>query len=193
MTTTYKLVPIEPTEEMIKAGLNAEDNYSEKIAWTEFDNDYALKFAYKAMLEAAPAQESEPVAFQYYDAQYEKWDAPELLDATYNLEVMKFDWQYRFLYTHSPAGVEPVASIVHTIGTGILEGQTIPRVLLDFKYIDLPIGTKLYTHPPADKDAEQAVNDALEKAAKIAESYEPDEKQSYITYASRDIRALIKP
>jgi hypothetical protein len=49
-----KIVPCEPTEEMIKAGLDAEDNYSEKIVWTEFDNTEALEFAYKAMLSAAP-------------------------------------------------------------------------------------------------------------------------------------------
>jgi hypothetical protein len=33
--------------------------------------------------------------------------------------------------------------------------------------------------------------DAIEAAAKIAERYEPDEKQDYINYASQQIRALI--
>lgn len=46
----------------------------------------------------------------------------------------------------------------------------------------------LYTAPPQPP----AVKDALEKAAKIAESYEPDEKLNEVTYASKEIRALIE-
>lgn len=34
------------------------------------------------------------------------------------------------------------------------------------------------------------ITDIIEECAKIAELYEPDEKQDYITYASRDIRKL---
>jgi len=43
---------------------------------------------------------------------------------------------------------EPVAKVIHTIGTGLLKGQRIPKVMLDVKYVDLPAGTLLYTSPP---------------------------------------------
>jgi hypothetical protein len=40
---------------------------------------------------------------------------------------------------------EVVAKIVHTIGTGrLLEGRTIPKVMLDIDYLDLPEHTELY-------------------------------------------------
>lgn len=42
---------------------------------------------------------------------------------------------------------EPVARIIHTQGTGLLKGKTITKVMLDFKYVDLPAGTELFTHP----------------------------------------------
>jgi len=41
-----------------------------------------------------------------------------------------------------------------------------------------------------DADVIVKLADVIEECAKIAEGYEPDEKLSYITYASRDIRAL---
>lgn len=39
---------------------------------------------------------------------------------------------------------------------------------------------------------EQAVLAEREACARIAERYEPDEKQDYVTYASRDIRSRAK-
>lgn len=43
---------------------------------------------------------------------------------------------------------EPVAKVIHTKGTGLFEGRTITKVMLDVRHTDLPHGTKLFTHPP---------------------------------------------
>jgi hypothetical protein len=45
-------------------------------------------------------------------------------------------------------GQEAVAKVIYTIGTGLLKGKIIPKVMLDVKYIDLPEHTLLYTSPP---------------------------------------------
>ncbi len=39
---------------------------------------------------------------------------------------------------------EPVAKVIHTKGIGLMAGKTIPKVMLDIKYADLPSGTQLY-------------------------------------------------
>jgi hypothetical protein len=50
----YKLVPIEPTPDMIKAG-SAEDVPSFAGDWNECIGDFAAQLAYRAMVAAAPA------------------------------------------------------------------------------------------------------------------------------------------
>lgn len=50
----------------------------------------------------------------------------------------------RLLDNTEKSQAEPVAKVIHTIGTGLLEGKTITKVMLDLKYVDLPAGTQLY-------------------------------------------------
>jgi hypothetical protein len=100
----YKLVPVEPTLDMLHAVL--EQNRKENII--KIGAEYPIADAiYKAMLASCPDVSS-----------------------------------------------EPVAKIIHTIGTGLLEGKTIPKVMLDAKYANLPKGTKLFTEPQPDRVAE---------------------------------------
>lgn len=45
---------------------------------------------------------------------------------------------------------------------------------------------------PIEPPVMPKITDVIEECAKIAETYEPDEKLDYVTYASRDIRKLKK-
>ncbi len=79
---------------------------------------------------------------------------------------------------------EPVAKVIHTKGIGLMAGKTIPKVMLDIKYTDLPAGTQLYLHADrvkgvSDKQlilvATKAANLMQKKCFDLSEKY-PEEK-----------------
>jgi hypothetical protein len=60
MTNKYKLVPIEPTDEMMSAGCGID---CKEPCYADCKNNGILRAQYKAMLEAAPPADVEPVAW----------------------------------------------------------------------------------------------------------------------------------
>ncbi len=118
MTTKYKLVRIEPTEEMIKCfNQTVIFNHDDETGFIKIEN---LNDCIKAMLEAAPAQESEPVG-----------------------EVV-IEKDTQLVSDKEMGGATDTYSYIEVART---------RAKLN---CSLDVGTKLFTHPPADKaDAER--------------------------------------
>lgn len=153
MTTKYKLVPIEPTEEMIRAACLKQANFDISFesyeAWAKLNSSGVVekirKFIiddYKAMLEAAPAQESEPLpdGYSYISEMVQRHEQ----DAKKAQALDKAREKIKAAQESEPVGE------VHLQENGLL------NCLLWGKAIDdglVKDGDFIYTHPPADKDA----------------------------------------
>ncbi len=131
MTTKYKLVPIEPTEEMV----NAMFDYWKKPSQSLYD---AFIGGYKAMLEAV--QESEPVAIKAQPLQW-SGDKDEWMDKRWGMHISLDEGEYSACWgegdTETFKTLEEAKHWCQLEADGFIESVA------------------CYTHPPADKDAER--------------------------------------
>jgi hypothetical protein len=190
MTNKYKLVPIEPTEEMFKADLITAALWRDDVDKT-FREVWTI--CYKAMLEAAPPADVEPVAI-YQVALNGLWFDTTIDDYVKNKGIK------RTVYAQPPADVKPVAdSWVSYTGAwqdsqvleeGVETGN--PVFIAGISHSawghviqchgndeqeatelrDL-VFNALSTQPPADKDAEriEQLEDCLDKIRSWCKAY----------------------
>lgn len=120
--TDYKLVPVEPTPEMLDAAVQDGICVDGKPVWKR-DVEFQAKWKYQQMLAAAPAQQVDPVSAQVRYRRPEKglldwsvWQsAPIMLNRPYG-EIDSRGWEveYRLLYT-TPQPAPDVTQLVEAL------------------------------------------------------------------------------
>ena len=102
---TNKLVPVEPTEEMLEAFCASMDR---GFSRQEF------QAAYKATLAAAPTAQAEPVTYEF-QVQDGKW-YPFIDERHYKNTVEDGSWPIRALFTHAPDSAAEITRL-HALST----------------------------------------------------------------------------
>jgi hypothetical protein len=135
--TQWKLVPVEPTEEMIKA-VNTADCHNFELSWAE---------GYKAMLDAAPVLERVPESSGAYDM-LDRFLRNSLDDTDYAEYSDALETVLAHVPTAQPApDVQPVAWQYKKEGGGIFASDQCPADIEVWN--DIEWNKPLYTHPPA--------------------------------------------
>lgn len=120
--TDYKLVPVEPTPEMLDAAIQDGICVDGRPVWKK-DVVFQAKWKYQQMLAAAPAQQVDPVSTQVRYRRPEKgqpdwsvWQpAPIMLNRPYGeIDSQGWEVEYRLLYT-TPQPAPDVTQLVKAL------------------------------------------------------------------------------
>jgi hypothetical protein len=175
--TQWKLVPVEPTHNMILAG-----SLDSRMTPDMADSSY------RAMLNAAPAPDVQPVAFRFKERPDDLRSAWLYVDKKKNVP-RGFNCQHLYIIPQTKRNEEPVAwSIARVIedDDGRPIGQDEPEVVWGRDRPDEDGFTPLYARPPA-ADVQELV-DALRRLEEVAS----DCDIGYMDNAVRHARTVLE-